>query len=87
MQAQQRLLLDALDADEAHVRLHHRGTDRLGIIGVVLRRQALAKRPHELRRHEPRLVPELLELARPMMRTRARFHPHHAEPELGQQRQ
>ena len=60
VQAEERLLLDAFVSHETHVRLQHRRTHGLGIVGVVLPRQTLAKRPYELGRHDPRVVPQLV---------------------------
>jgi hypothetical protein len=63
------------------------GTNR--IVGRCVRRIVLAPlaahpvRHHKLGRHQPAAVAELLELPRPMVRSRAGLHPDHARRQFG----
>ena len=50
----------------------HRFADRLGVGGIIL--VALDVGLHILRRHQPDLMPELRQLARPIMRRGASLH-------------
>src|SRR5580658_9430297 len=72
VQRQVRLLLDALDRYETHVRSGDGLADRLSIITVVL--AALAIRSHEFRGHQLHDVTEHNEPPRPLVRTGAGFH-------------
>ena len=60
-------------------------TARRGIDGIVL--VALDVGFHILGRHQPHIVPELLELARPIMGRRTRFHTDQARRKLGKEGQ
>src|ERR1700680_3587527 len=73
MQGKDALLLDGLDGHEAHVRSAHSLADRLrvGRIGFV----ALEVGLHVLRWDKADRVPELAQLSRPVVSTRARLHP------------
>jgi hypothetical protein len=70
------LLLGRLGRHEAHGRPRDRLANRLGIVAVVL--VGLHVRLDELRRHEPHFVAQLDELARPVVRAAAGFHPDQA---------
>src|SRR5262249_4421185 len=65
-------LLGGLCCDELHRRALHRLGDRFGVPEVIL--LSLRIRAHVLRRHQPRVVSEHLQLAAEMMRTHASFH-------------
>jgi len=80
------LLLDALDGDEQHVRANHGFADRGGVGGVVL--GAPPRQPigcDELGRHQPHGVTVRREQPRPVVRAGARFHPHDAGRQRGDQ--
>jgi hypothetical protein len=79
------LLLGSFDRHEAHVRPRHRLADCLGIVAVVL--VGLHVRLDELRRHEPHLVAQLDELARPVMRAATGLHPDQAGRQVGEELQ
>jgi hypothetical protein len=81
MQDQNRLALHALHRHEPHRRPPHRFAHPFGIAPIVL--VALHVRLHIGRRHQPSLVPELLNNPTPVMRATARLHPHHARRQLG----
>ena len=66
------LLLGRLDRYEPHGWTPHRLADRLGVGGIVL--VALDVGLHILRRHQTNLMPELRQLARPIMRRGASLH-------------
>src|SRR5215468_7378885 len=73
-------------------RLHRHGTDRRSSDGLAARRSidrivlaALDVRHHVLGRHQPYIMPELLELARPVVGRRTRFHADQARRELGEE--
>ena len=70
------LLLSRLDPHKAHRRTPNRFADRRRIGGIVL--VALKVSLHILRRHQPHLVAELRQLARPIMRGGTRLHPDQA---------
>jgi hypothetical protein len=76
------LLLGRLERHKAHRRTAHRLADRRRVrrIGLV----ALHIGLHVPRWHQPNVVAELPELARPVMRPRARFHPNQAWRQLGE---
>lgn len=80
MHDQHRLLLLALDRHKAHVRSPDRLADRLGIVRVVL--AALAVGDHELRCHELYRVPQLGELAAPIVSAATRFDADQARRQL-----
>jgi len=63
MQHRHRLLVFALDRDEAHAGPLHGFAAGLGIGGVVL--VGLDVGPNVVRRHQPRIVAECLQPARP----------------------
>ena len=69
---QSSLLLGRFDRYEPHGWPPHRLADRLSVGGIVL--VALDVGLHILRRHQPDLMPELRQLARPIMRRGASFH-------------
>ena len=85
MQGLNVLLLDALSRDERDVWLACRGADRFRVIAVVL------LPPHErldiLRADQLDLMPERLELARPIECARAGFDDHRARSDLRHGRQ
>src|SRR3954449_3733725 len=62
----------ALDGDEPHGRALGRLADRFGICGIVL--LPLDERLHVSRRNQPHLVPQLGDLACPVVSARARLH-------------
>jgi hypothetical protein len=66
MQHQAALLLRRLGLDKPHVGPGHRLTDGLGVSGIVLLPLDIGL--HIGRRHQAHIMPERLELARPMMR-------------------
>lgn len=72
MHREHRLGLLGFDGHKAHVRPPDRFADRLGVGGVVL--ATLAVRDHELRRHQAHVMAEPDQLARPVVRTCARFN-------------
>lgn len=77
--AQQALLLDALDGDEAHVRAAGGLADGGGIVGVVLAAVAFAAVGRsQVRRDDAGVQPHGQELARPVMSAGADLHHHHA---------
>ena len=67
------LPLGALDRNEPHRRAGHRLTDRLGVGGVVLLPPDIGL--HIRRRHQPHLVPQRRQLARPVVRRGAASRP------------
>ena len=73
------LLLHALDGDEMHARARGGFAHRGRVVGVVLAAASLrAIRRHQTRCDEPGVKPRTDQLARPVVRTRACFHRHHA---------
>jgi hypothetical protein len=72
MQHQPALLLGRFDLHETHGRTPDRLADRLGVGGIVL--VALDVGLHVLRRHQPNLVTELRQLARPIVCRGAGLH-------------
>ncbi|MCY1226613.1 hypothetical protein D9M72_388550 [compost metagenome] len=80
VQHQHRLLLLALDGDKAHAGPPDRFANRLRVVGVVL--AALAVSGDELASHQAHLVPQLAQLPRPVVGTRAGFDSHQARREL-----
>lgn len=76
VQHQHTLALCALDRHEPHRRSGHCLADRLGVGGVVLLPAKIGL--HIGRRHQPHLVAERGNLARPMVSRGARFHPNQA---------
>ena len=76
VQHQRALLLDALDRHKTHRWPCHGLADRRRIGRIVL--AALHVGFDIGRWHEPRVVPELLELARPLVRRCTRFHANEA---------
>jgi hypothetical protein len=72
MHRQNRLLLGRLHGHEAHRRPAHRLADRLGISRVVI--VALDVSLDVLRWHQPDLMAQRRNLARPVMRRRARLY-------------
>jgi hypothetical protein len=83
VQHQRRLLRLALDRDEAHRRPCHRLADGRGVGGVVLAAPEVGL--DVLRRHQPDLVPELPELARPEVGGRASLHADEAGLQPGEE--
>ena len=81
VQHQRTLLLDALDRHKPHRWPRHALADRSRIGCIVL--AALHVGFDIGRRHEPRVVPELLELACPLVRRCARFHANEARWQFG----
>src|ERR1700730_5731567 len=82
MERLQILLLYVLNRYEAHRRPGYRLADRSGVVGIIL--VAFAIGYDELRAHQLNRVAELLDLARPVVRRAARFHPHQARLQLHQ---
>jgi hypothetical protein len=76
MAHQLRLVLDAANGHEAHVRPSDRLADRRRIDRVILAAPDI--RLHIRRRDQLHLMAELDQRARPMMRRTARFDSHHA---------
>jgi hypothetical protein len=76
MQQQSRLLLGRLGRNEAHRWPLNRLANRFRVRRVVL--VALHIGLDVLRRHQPHLVAERLQLPRPVMRRCTRFQSHHA---------
>ena len=72
VQHQHGLLIGGLDGHEPHGRSRHRLADGSRVGSIVL--AALDVRLHVARRHQTHIVPERLELARPMVRCGAGFH-------------
>jgi hypothetical protein len=85
MNARRRLLHLGLDRDKAHRGPAHRLADRLGIGRVVLVAPHVGLRIG--RRDQPHVVTQLGDLARPIVRRRARLHPDQAWRQLGKERQ
>jgi hypothetical protein len=83
MQRQHRLLLDALDRHNAHVRSRDCLADCFGIRRVILVR--LDVRLDKLRRNQSDRMTHSLQLARPKVRAAARLHPDHAGGEVGEE--
>ena len=83
VQHQRALLLDALDRHKTHRWPRDGLADRRRIGRVVL--AALHVGFDIGRRHEPRVMPELLELARPLVRRCARFHANEARRQIGKE--
>ena len=84
MQDQRRLLRLALDRDKAHRGPAHRLADRRRVGRVVLLPPDIGL--DILRRHQPDLVPECRELARPVMRRGAGLHADQTAPQPGEER-
>jgi hypothetical protein len=83
---QSRLLVQILDRHEAHVRAPNGLADRRGVCRVVLAALAThAVRRDELRRNQSHGVARGLEQPRPVVRARARLHPHDARRQRGHQ--
>ena len=78
------LPFNVLDRNEPHRRSSHRLADRFGVGRVVL--VALRVRLDELRCHQSNGVPKCQQLARPMMRARARLRADQARREVGEER-
>ena len=74
-----------LTGNEAHGRAGHRLADRLRVGGVVL--VALDVRLHVLGRDQPDLVPQLDQLAGPMVGAAAGLHADQARRQVGEERQ
>ena len=74
----------ALHRHEAHGRALRRLADRFGIRRIVL--LPLDERLHVSRRDQPHLVPELADLAGPVMRSGARLHRDNAARLRGEER-
>ena len=85
MQHGERLALNALHRHETHRGPARRLADRLGVDGVIF--SALHAGLGVSRGHKPRLMAELCDLPRPIMRRAAGFHRHHARIELGEKGQ
>ncbi len=84
MQCLQVELIRGLRGHELHRRPLHRLGNRLSVTEVIL--LSLRIRPHVLRRHQPCIVPQRLELATEMMRTDAGFHADQARRHVGKSR-
>src|SRR5450631_2714503 len=83
MQHQRALLLDALDRHKTHRWPRDSLADRRRIGSVIL---ATLHVGFDIGRwHEPRVVPELLELACPLVRRCARFHTNEARRQIGKE--
>ena len=82
MQRLQVELVGGLRGDELHGRALHRLGDRLRIAKVVL--LSLRVRPNILRRHQPGVVSEHLQLAAEMMRPDAGLHADQARRQIGE---
>jgi hypothetical protein len=80
MQHQAALLLGCFGRHEAHARPLHRLADSFGVGSIIL--LAFDIGLHVGRRDETHTVPQSLQLARPMMRCRARFDPNQAGRQL-----
>src|SRR5262249_46505310 len=74
------LALHGLERHEAHVGPGHCLTDCLGVAAIIL--IAFDIGLDELRADEFHGVAQLLKLPRPILRTRARFHPNHTRWQL-----
>jgi hypothetical protein len=85
MQQRRRLLLCRLDRHKSHRRALNSLANRFGIGGIVL--IALDVRLHVLRRHQPHLMAQRAELARPVMRRCTRFQTDHTAWNAAQERQ
>jgi hypothetical protein len=83
VQHQRTLLLDALDRYKTHRWPCDSLADRRRIGRVVL--TALQVGFDIDRRHKPRVMPKLLELARPMVRRGTRLHANKARPQFGKE--
>jgi len=83
--AQHRLPLDILDRDKSRVRAPERLADRFGVVTVI--EVVFAIRASELRRDELDRVPELCELARPVMGAVTRLYANQARLESGEELQ
>jgi hypothetical protein len=83
MQHQHALLLDVLDRHKSHRWPRHGLADRRCIGSVIL--AALYIGFDIGRRHEPRVMPQLPQLASPLMRCCARFHANAARRQLGKE--
>ena len=79
------LLLHRLHSHKAHVRALHRLGDRARIVVIVLVPSYV--RLHVLRGNQPHLVTQLPQPPRPVVRARARLHPHHARRHVREVRQ
>jgi len=77
------LLLERLDGHEAHARTRRRLANRLGIERIRL--AALQVGLHIRGRHQPRLVPETLDLARPVVGRATGLHADEAGPVRGRE--
>ena len=84
MQRLQVELIGGLGRHEFHRRQLHRLGNRLRVAEVVL--LSLRVGPHVLRRHQPGIVTERLELATEMMRANAGFHADQARRHIGKPR-
>jgi hypothetical protein len=83
VQHQCALLLDALDRHKTHRWPRHGLADCRRIVRVVL---ATLRVGFDIgRRHKPRVVPELLELACPLVRRCAGFHANEATRQIGKE--
>ena len=85
VQHQHRLLLGRLDRHEAHRRPRHRLADRLGVGRIRL--AALDVGLHVGRRHQPDLMAQGTDLARPVMRRAARLDANQAGRQALEERQ
>jgi hypothetical protein len=85
VQHQHPLALGALDRHEPHRRSRHSFTDRLGIGSVVLLAAKIGL--HIGWRHQPHLMAQCCDLARPMMGGGAGFHPDQAGLERSEEAQ
>ena len=85
MQQRRRLLLCRLDRHKSHRRALNRLANRFGIGRIVL--VALDVRLHVLRRHQPHLMAQRAELARPVMRRCTRFQTDHTAWNAAEERQ
>src|SRR6266566_8883851 len=83
--AGRRLLHLGLDRDEAHRWAAHRLADRLGVRRIVLVAPDIGLGVG--RWDQPRVMAELGDLARPVVRRRTRLHPNQARRQLGKERQ
>jgi len=76
VQHQHALALGALDRHEPHGRSSDRLADRLGVGSIILLSADIGF--HVTRRHQAHIVTKGADLARPVMRRRARLHAHQA---------
>jgi hypothetical protein len=74
MQCHQCLLLSGLDWDRSHLAISESLDDRFGVGPIRL--VASDEWPDQVRRQEHDGVAQPLDLARPVMRSTARFHEH-----------